>query len=203
MSPSALQLPVHRVSSPLQGQATRGPTQRALPGTAALRQSLQAEDAATPLAAGLRFGAWVDALGPHSELQAPTEHCQEEASCARGGYPAEPQAGSADGSARGEAGCQTRRGCGGRGGSAGPARKRSPAESGAVRARPYGSGGPPWQPARAAAGTAAAPASGNPFAGLPAGCAAGAPAASPETLAHGNPFRRATAPKAGVSSGSS
>lgn len=257
--PSAPQLPVHLSSSPLRGQATRGPPQRALPGVAALRQSLQAEDAATPLAAGLRFGAWVDALGPPSVEQAQSGQCQEEAfracgghhpagpdagsaglagggggwggapgawaecaarseegaarraghsciSCARGTVAksaAWPEAGSADSSEREESGASSRQDCGGSGKSVVPLWKRSPADAGAVTARPYGLGGPPWQPARADAGAAAAPASGNPFAGLPASCAAGPAVASPETLAHGNPFRRATVPKAMVSSGSS
>lgn len=219
---------------------------RGLPGAAALRQSLQAEDAATPLAAGLRFGAWVDALGAHSAEQAQSGRSQEQASRADGGYPAgpndaesvalggggsggcapgawagyaarseevvarraghgcsscadgvvsasaaSPEVGSADGSKREEVGAFGRQEYGG---SARPAWKCLPTDAGAVTARPYGSGGLQWQAAPAAAGAPAAPAPGNPFAGLPASCAVAPSAASPESLAQGNPFRRATAP---------
>ena len=250
-TPSAPQLPMHLSSSPLQGQATAGPPQRALPGAAALRQSVQAEDAATPLAAGLRFGAWVDALGPLYKEQAQSSWGQEEAlrgcsgqpagldvgsaalagggggwgdasgtwagsaarseegaarhaehscsSCARGSVAASaarPEAGGANGSERGDIGACNAQECGG---SVCPPWKRSPVDSEAVTARPYGSGELPWQPAPAATGTAAAPAPGNPFAGLPASPAR----PSPETLAHGNPFRRASAPHAVCCSGSS
>ena len=256
MLPSAPEIPMHLSSSPLHGQATRGSPQRALPGAAALRQSLQAEDAATPLAAGLRFGAWVDALGPPSAERGQSGRCQQAASRACGGHPDGPniesaglagggggwggapgawagcaarlgegaelraeqsrssgthctvaasaawrEAGSAGGSGRGEMGACGAQECDRRRGSAGPPWEGLPADTAAATARSHESGGPPWQPARADGGSAAGPASGNPFAGRPMSYAAGPLAASPDTLAHGNPFRRASAPKA--SSGSS
>ena len=94
--PNAPQPAVHPAPFPLQAHAMRGPPLRGLPGAAALRQSLQAEDAATPLAAGLRFGVWVDALGPASAKQAEGGGCQQVEFHTCRGRPAWPDAGTAE-----------------------------------------------------------------------------------------------------------